>query len=95
MSLLIFSATQSSGAVSITSVDTDDIFLVAQVGVTVVGDNLSAANYGARVRVGNYILNMENYASGASPTFNAPSLANVLSSGMPLGSVTLDLLRSV
>lgn len=82
----------ASGAALV--VDGDDIFLVGQVGVTVVGSDLSNAN-GARVRVGSYTLNMESYAPGSSPTFNAPSLATVLSSGMPLGSVTLDLLRSV
>lgn len=83
----------SGASIVVTSVDGDDIFLVAQTGVTVSGAGLDVAT-GARVRVGSYTLNMENYAAGSSPTFNAPSLATVLSSGVPLGSVTLDLLRT-
>lgn len=93
--MLLFGAFLPSGVATITSVDGDDIFLVAQTGVTVTGSNLTLANYGARVRSGSYLLSMENYTSGASPTFDAPSLATVLVSGMPLGSVTLELLRSV
>ena len=79
--------------ITITTVDIDNQITVAQTAANVVGTNLILGD-AARVRYGSVYLNMQSYAEGTTPTYNVPNLTEFLSSGMPLGSVTFDLLRA-
>lgn len=80
--------------ITITTLDIDDQITVAQTGATIAGTNLIFAD-AARVRYSNIRLSMQAYSPSASPTFNVPNLTEFFNSGMPLGSVTFDLLRTV
>jgi hypothetical protein len=80
--------------ISITTADIDDQITVAQTAATLSGTNLILAD-AARVRYGTARLDMQSYSPAASPTFNVPTLTDFFNSGMPLGSVTFELLRAL
>lgn len=77
---------------SINKVDTDNIILAEQTQAILTGKNMAITN-SARVRYGTKILEMQNYTPAFTATFNVPPLTDFFSSGMPLGSVTFDVLK--
>lgn len=79
--------------ISITTVDGDNQITAAQTGATLTGTNLILAD-AARVRYTTSRLDMQSYVAATSPTYTVPTLADFYSSGMPLGSVTFELLRA-
>lgn len=79
--------------ISITTADIDNQITVAQTAATLSGTNLILAD-AARVRYGTTRLDMQSYSASATPTFNVPTLTDFFNSGMPLGSVTFELLRA-
>lgn len=86
--MLLFIATKSS-----IIVDIDNQIYVGQQVAILNGADLENSN-SVRIRYNNIILNMESYSPAISPTFNVPPLIDFFSSGMPLGTVKFEILRS-
>jgi len=78
----------------IINVDGDDSISPSQAAVAVSGYNLNNGT-SARIRKSSYTLNMQTYSPSVSPTFTIPNLSTFLSSGMPLGTVSFDIMRAV
>lgn len=91
---LIYSLAGFTTTITINIVDLDDQLTVAQTNATLSGTGLDLTS-GARIRYAQRRLDMLSYSPSANPTFNVPNLTEFFNSGMPLGSVTFDLLRTV
>lgn len=89
---IIFQNWSISGIPQITSVDLDDAITVGQTSAQMSGSDLDVT-FGARIRYGSVRLDMQNYISATTPTFNVPSLTEFFSSGVPLGTVTFEILK--
>jgi len=85
---------EANPVVTILTVDIDDQIIVGQTSANLTGTNVEIADF-ARVRYGSTILSMSNYTSGTTPTFNVPDLTTFFSSGMPLGTVSFEILKAV
>lgn len=81
-----------SGIPQIASVDFDDAITVGQTSASVSGADLDVT-LSARIRYGSVRVDMQNYIPATTPTFNVPSLSEFFSSGMPLGTVTFEILK--
>lgn len=81
-----------SGIPQITSVDFDDAITVGQTSASLSGVDLDVT-VGVRIKYGSVRLDMQNYIPATTPTFNVPSLTEFFSSGVPLGTVTFEILK--
>lgn len=79
---------------AVSSVDSDNIVTASQSNIVLTGTNLSTMD-GVQLRQGNNILNTTNFVAGSSPTFTAPTISQIFSSGIKFGSVQLDIMENI